>query len=192
VTSRRKRRRRRAAWSAGLLIAALGAPGWDRVATVPLVAAGVVFVPLAARGGWQVIPLAWRPRRRRMLRRQAGAEKRTQPPGWMRKVTYAADRHRCLGCRRSPRRDGIALQWDHIIPWGFGGLTSLWNGGTLCAECNRVKSNYWRSDSGKVYYRGFQLATDASRAGQITRREMAARASVLRWVRAGIAYQAMR
>lgn len=189
--ARAKRRKRRLTWAAGLTTAALCAPGWDRVLTVPLVLGSVLLVPLATRGGRQVIPLAWRPRRRRMLRRQAGLEKRTQPPAWIRKVTYAADRHRCLGCRRSPRRDGIQLQWDHIVPWAFGGLTSLWNGGTLCAECNLVKSSYWKSDSGKVYYRGFALSTSKHRAGQITRREMRARVSVLRWVRAGLAYQAM-
>lgn len=196
MTSRARRRKRRATWAAGLLIAALCAPGWDRVATVPLVLAGVLFVPMGRRGLGQWIPLAWRPRRRRMLRRQNGDEKRAAPPAWIRRVTYAADRHRCLGCRGKQgrlREDGsvIRLQWDHIIPWAFGGLTSLWNGGTLCDRCNRVKSSYWKSDSGKVYYRGFALSTDRSRAGQITRREMRARLSVLRWVRAGIAYQAM-
>lgn len=188
--SRRRRRRRSRWWPVAVACCALGAPGWDKLGTIPLVTVGLLAGPLASRGIRQWVPLAWRPRRRRMLRRQAGLEKRAYPPKWMRAVTYAADRHRCLGCRRSPRRHGVALQWDHIVPWSFGGLTSLWNGGTLCTHCNQVKSNYWKSDTGKVYYRGFTLATDAGEAGQITRREMAARLSVLRWARAAIAYHA--
>lgn len=197
MTTRARRRRRekpikihRGWWLAGAVVFVAALPGWDRLVALP-VAAGLLFVPLLNRGARQAIPLSWRPRRQRMLRRQAGKEHRSQPPAWMRRVTYAADRYRCLGCGWK-RRDGADLQWDHIIPWAMGGTTTLRNGGTLCGRCNRVKSSYWKSDSGKVYYRGFELATDVGEAGKITRREMRARASVLRWIRAAAAYQVER
>jgi 5-methylcytosine-specific restriction endonuclease McrA len=177
--------------SAVLLCAAAGTGPVLRWVLVPLAACGVLVLPMLTRAGRQVIPLAWRPRRRRMLRRQAGLEKRGSVPAWIRRATYAADRYRCLSCRWR-QRDGADLQWDHVIPWGFGGLTSLGNGGTLCSRCNQVKSNYWRSDTGKVYYRGFELATDQGEAGKITRREMRARANPLRWARMGLACWAMR
>jgi 5-methylcytosine-specific restriction endonuclease McrA len=117
------------------------------------------------------------PRQVRMARRHD--RPRPSIPGWLRKAVYAADRYRCVYCGSQ-----LKLQLDHIIPWSFGGLSTLWNLVTLCGRCNRIKSNYWKSDTGKVYYRAWADANAMGLAGLILKRELAARRSPLRWVRA--------
>jgi uncharacterized protein with PIN domain len=62
-------------------------------------------------------------------------------PDFLRRVTYAADRYRCVYCRL--RFSVHELQVDHYVPWSQGGLTVPWNTLSLCSRCNRVKSNYW-------------------------------------------------
>ena len=46
----------------------------------------------------------------------------------------------CCACGRSPR-EGVTLHVDHIKPFSLGGLTTLDNLQTLCADCNIGKSN---------------------------------------------------
>ncbi|MCL2773745.1 MAG: HNH endonuclease [Oscillospiraceae bacterium] len=50
------------------------------------------------------------------------------------------DNSKCVVCGRSVK-DGVILHVDHIIPFSLGGLTTLDNLQTLCAECNIGKSN---------------------------------------------------
>ena len=51
----------------------------------------------------------------------------------------------CCVCGRSPH-DGITLHVDHITPFSLGGLTTLDNLQTLCADCNIGKSNRSSTD----------------------------------------------
>jgi hypothetical protein len=92
----------------------------------------------------------WRKRYRNWkIRRGIPREKQRSAriSDFLRRVTYAADRHRCVYCRWKFRVH--KLQVDHYVPWSQGGLTTVWNTLTLCAYHNRVKSNYWRG----VFYR---------------------------------------
>lgn len=163
-------------------------------------AAGLILVgPVAWRGAISAVPGMLVPRSWRIAARRPYIDTRTgqevRPPrpgvpGWIRKTTYAADRYRCLGCRMKGgtvrlNMTLVKLQLDHIIPYSFGGNITLWNCGTLCDRCNRIKSNYWRSDTGKVYYRAWRGAASRTLAGAILRRELAARVNPLRWMRAG-------
>ena len=50
------------------------------------------------------------------------------------------DKGRCVLCGASPH-DGIRLEVDHILPRSKGGSNELENLQTLCAPCNRGKSN---------------------------------------------------
>lgn len=167
-------------WLAGPLVFLylLHLAGWLRLLVAVPLAGAVVVVPLALFATAKAGPQLLIPRRIRMRRRKN--RPRPPVPGWLHRSVYAADRHRCVYCRSR-----VQLQLDHIVPWSFGGLTSLWNCATLCGRCNRVKSNYWRSDSGKVYYRAWRNAANQSMAGAILRAELRARYNPLRWVRAG-------
>ena len=51
----------------------------------------------------------------------------------------------CCACGRSPR-DDVTLHVDHIKPLSLGGLTTLDNLQTLCADCNIGKSNRTSTD----------------------------------------------
>lgn len=55
------------------------------------------------------------------------------------------DKGVCCLCGRSPR-DGVTLHVDHIKPFSLGGLTTLGNLQTLCADCNIGKSNRSSTD----------------------------------------------
>lgn len=183
--SRRRRHRHRAGiWLAAILLGA----SWQ-IAIIPLrwlamiVSLGVCIAgPVLVRGTLHAVPSMAVPRRMRMAQRKD--QPRPPIPAWIRKTTYAADRNRCVYCKRGPRQ-GVPIQWDHIIPWSFGGLTTLWNGAALCQRENLVKSNYWKSDTGQVYYRPWRNAADKTLAGAILRAELRARLSPLRWIRAG-------
>jgi len=96
----------------------------------------------------------------------------------LRRVTFAADRYRCVGCHA--RR--VRLEWDHIYPWIAGGRTTLWNGMTLCSACNGIKSNYNRDRDGYEHYHGDRASIPAAR--RILRRERRHRWNPLRWTRA--------
>jgi len=97
----------------------------------------------------------------------------------LRRRVLAADRHRCVSCHR---RD--ELQIEHVMPWSLGGLSWWWNLVTLCGDCNRVKSNYWRFRDGYVVYRAFEGYGVPGRAAAILARERRARRNPLRWLRA--------
>ena len=51
------------------------------------------------------------------------------------------DNFTCQFCGRSPQKDGVSLEVDHIIPVSRGGRTELSNLQTLCQDCNRGKSD---------------------------------------------------
>ena len=88
---------------------------------------------------------------------------------WMRNVTLAADRYQCIygGDQCLIGSGRLAPQIDHSVPWSLGGLTALWNMFTLCAKHNRIKSNYWKSPTGRVIYRPFPDADDEAIAADI-------------------------
>ena len=189
--SRRRpaRRRHHRALSLALLLLALSVTWqalgiWRWVLLTP-VAGAFLVAPVALVGSASAVPQLLVPRNVRMARRNGTP--RPAIPRWLRRATYAADRNRCAYCGRRPgrQRDGsiVKLQWDHIIPWDFGGLTTLWNGATLCDRDNRIKSNYWKSPQGKIYYG--RWGTNMGLAGDILRAELRARHNPLRWVRAG-------
>lgn len=192
--SRRRGRRRRhvgALWLIAIGLAAIWqlpvAARWLLIAPAGCM---LVAVPLAFKGGVSALPQLLTTRQGRIARRRPWTDPRTgqevrpaRPaiPRWLLRATYAADRYRCVYCGKRP--PAVTLQWDHIIPWDFGGLTSLWNGATLCKTCNGIKSNYWKSDSGKIYYG--RWGHNMGLAGEILRAELRARHNPLRWVRAG-------
>lgn len=185
MTRRRRRHRlRRILWLASCVLATASAvPGsfrWVAAAGAGLV---VLVVPIALQGFLAAVAPALVPRRVRMARRHD--RPRPQIPRWLRRAVYAADRFRCVYCG-----SGEKIQLDHVIPWSFGGLTTLWNLVTLCGKCNRIKSNYWKSDTGKVYYRAWTMTDSRAAvgtmgmAGMIHARELRARRNPARWVRA--------
>ncbi len=51
------------------------------------------------------------------------------------------DNFTCQFCGRTPKKDGVSLEVDHIIPVSKGGRTELSNLQTLCYDCNRGKSD---------------------------------------------------
>jgi len=55
------------------------------------------------------------------------------------------DGFRCVYCGKSPRKDGIHLEMDHVIPESKGGLTTYDNLVACCSECNQGKSNHYES-----------------------------------------------
>jgi 5-methylcytosine-specific restriction endonuclease McrA len=65
----------------------------------------------------------------------------------------------CRACGRSPERDGIVLQVDHILPVDWGGKTELDNLQSLCEECNRGKKAWVASHSSQVMKEVAGLAT---------------------------------
>lgn len=101
-------------------------------------------------------------------------------PARVRRITYFADRGRCVYCRSAG-----PLAWDHHKPWDRGGLTSLHNGFTLCAHHNTVKSDAWVYPRGRAYYNpcpGFS-AEHLAQALDILRVERARRRSPVRLAR---------
>jgi hypothetical protein len=71
---------------------------------------------------------------------------RTAPVG-LRYLVLRRDRFRCVLCGRSPATEvGCELHIDHIQPYSLGGLTTLENLRSLCAECNLGKRD--RLESG--------------------------------------------
>lgn len=144
---------------------------------LPAVVVSARSLPLA------LIPVQWRIRHRR--RREERGLGRPAIPRYLYRATRAADRNRCLYCWHTGILTTEGLQWDHVRPWASGGLTVLWNGATLCAGHNRVKSNYWADRDGYVHYRSFTDADDKALAAAILAVELRARWNPARWVRAG-------
>jgi 5-methylcytosine-specific restriction endonuclease McrA len=155
----------------------LGDPGGWKGAGVAL-GVGIALAPLfplalviALQAPGALVPSGWRASYR------YGRE-RPDIPAWLRRLVYAADRHRCAYC-------GYAgdLQLDHVHPWSFGGRTSFWNLVTLCGPCNRVKSNYWVDKRG-AHYSPFEGRGNIVQAAAILRAEKRRRWSPIRIARA--------
>jgi len=117
----------------------------------------------------------WRPRTR-------GQQRSSRISGHLRAMVERADRRRCVACGARWARGMDRFPVDHMVPWIMGGLTCLWNTALLCKQCNTVKSCYWVAPSGKVYYRGRKAPPP--RAAEILAKELRARRSLLRWLRA--------
>jgi hypothetical protein len=139
---------------AGLAVMELG--GLTVIPVVILMT--LFFLPAALAGG--LVPRSWRISHRD--RHGRAACKSAHISASLRRVTYAADRYRCLYCGITahelsllpPRKDGRArcLHADHWIPWIAGGLTTFLNMGTLCDEHNMIKSCWYRNRRGRVWY----------------------------------------
>lgn len=142
----------------------------------------VVAVPVSALSSPSgLLPLCF-PRRWRhsyRQRRARGRQRSARISKRLRDMVLRADRRRCCYCGRRDQ-----LQVDHIIPWSLGGLTCLWNCAVLCGSCNKTKSNYWKSDTGRVYYRPWGGYGSKGRAALILAAERQARRSPWRWLRA--------
>jgi 5-methylcytosine-specific restriction endonuclease McrA len=157
---------------------------------LPVLALPLLAVPLSAVSGrWGILPLlvprrtragyrSWR-QHSRWWNKPRGSQKSSRFSKDTQARIMAADRHRCLKCGSRSQ-----LQYDHRVPWSLGGLSVLWNGAILCKRCNLIKSNYWKSDSGMVYYRAWRGFRDKPAAARILLRERAALASPWRWMRA--------
>jgi 5-methylcytosine-specific restriction endonuclease McrA len=97
----------------------------------------------------------------------------------LRYLVNRADRFRCTGCGARGASDV-----DHRIPWGWGGLTILWNCFTLCANCNRViKVDYWEDFAGRAHWGRHFNTTYRLRAHEIFRRESRRRWNPVRMFR---------
>jgi hypothetical protein len=155
----------------------LGEPGGLGGALAALVSGALLslFLPLMMIGLAQLpgalVPSGWRASWRYGRPRPA-------IPMWLRRLVFAADRHRCVYCGNP-----AGLQLDHVHPWSYGGLTSFWNLMTLCGPCNRVKSNYWMDKRG-VHYRPFEGHGNIVAAAAILRAEKRRRWSPVRMLRA--------
>jgi hypothetical protein len=146
------------------------------VAIIP--AAIVLVIFLVPYGPAALVPRKWR-KRYRHWRGPREAQRSARISKFLRRVTYAADRHRCTYCRK-PASPGIPLQVDHYLPWSQGGLTTPWNTMTLCRDCNLTKSNYWRG----VFYRPVEGHEDTGLAAAILAAERRHRYNPLRLTRA--------
>lgn len=202
IKPRHKRRARAFLGALALALAVLFVlPVWARwLLAVPVMLA-VVVTPVLTRGGRAALrEAAFTTRQARIEARKprwdpvTGKEirpRRPPVPGWIRSVVYAADRYRCVYCHRGPRRRGdkqVMIQLDHIQPYALGFNASLWNSATLCAQHNQVKSNYWKSPQGKVYYRPWAHASAMGEAGRIARAELRVRLYPWRIARMAVAY----
>ena len=155
---------------AGLAVAAvLG------LAVIP--AAIVLVIFLIPHSGAALVPRSWRKRYRRNHGPRE-TQRSSRIPDLLRRVTFAADRHKCAYCRK--RFSVHELQVDHYVPWSQGGLTTPWNTLTLCAPDNRVKSNFYPG----VFYRPWPGSDNERMAREIFRAERRARLNPLRLTRA--------
>lgn len=62
-------------------------------------------------------------------------------------VILARDDYRCVVCGRG-RADGVDVHIDHVMPKDRGGLATVGNGQTLCAQHNFQKRNYGCTEFG--------------------------------------------
>lgn len=156
----------------------LGDPGGWKGAGVAL-GVGIALAPLfplmllgLVQAPGSLVPSSWRAWRRH------GQEHRPAIPAWLRRLVLAADNYRCVYCGNP-----VQLQLDHVHPWSYGGRTTFWNLMTLCADCNRVKSNYWVDKRG-AHYRPFEGHGNIIAAAAILRVEKRRRWSPARMLRA--------
>jgi hypothetical protein len=168
---------------------------WHAAGLGVFLAAGLVIWPvlivtllyLVPKVPAGLVPRDWRKRYRKRLIEQGvprSAQRSSYISARLKRVTFAADRHRCVACRVRLRYVDH-MEWDHIGPWSLGYLTTLFNGMTLCPACNKTKSNYWRyRRSGRAVYVPFDGWVNEAKAAAILRLELRHRWNVLRWVRA--------
>jgi HNH endonuclease len=150
-------------------------------AELALALAAVVVAGVARPAGfpWALFPRRWRCWYRGL--RPRGRQRSARIPKRLREQVMRADRRRCVFCGEQWRP---LLQVDHITPWRLGGLTCMWNLAVLCQPCNLTKSDFFRDDRGRVYYRSWLGYRDKPAAAAILRRERLMRHSPLRWARA--------
>ena len=198
VTSVRTRRRRQSRQAVSRAVTfgpalALPAWGWTQLGQpgqvaglLVLLALGVFIIPAVIVLAVFLVPrsgaaLVTRQRRKRyrgnLVSRGVTREhqRSARIPEFLRRVTYAADRHRCAYCHSREN-----LQCDHYLPWSQGGLTVPWNLITLCRGCNITKSNYWPG----VHYRPLEGSDNLTLAIAILAAERRHRYSPLRLTRA--------
>lgn len=193
--SRRRRSPRGAVSRAVTFGPAIAVPawGWEQLGKIGhgaglavMMALGLVIIPavivlaifLVPHGGPALMPRKWR-KRYRHWRGPREAQRSARISEFLRRVTYAADRNRCVYCHRGPD-PGIPLQVDHYLPWSQGGLTTPWNTMSLCRDCNLTKSNYWRG----VFYRPVEGHENVGLAAAILAAERRHRYNPLRLTRA--------
>ena len=193
------RRRNRAAVSRVITFGpAIALPpwGWARlgdplhyIGLGAMLALGVIVIPgllvlaifLVPRGGPALVPRKWRKRyRNRLIARgiPRSQQRSARISDFLRRVTYFADRDRCVYCRQVIPLS--ARQVDHYVPWSQGGLTTVWNTMTLCRTHNLIKSNYWRG----VFYRPVEGYDNIGLAAAILAAERRHRYNPLRLTRA--------
>lgn len=155
----------------------------------PLIVIGLIMLPSCIQV--LVVPhrvRAARRHRERERERERARQEAREPdghrpgdhvPAWLKRVIAAADRHRCVYC--GARR---GLQYDHILPWDRGGLSSLFNLALLCCDCNRIKSDYWEYRNGYVGYRPWAGYRNKPLARRILAKERRRRLYPWRWLRA--------
>lgn len=119
---------------------------------------------------------------RRWRSRPRGKQRSSRISPHLRAMVERADRRTCVNCGAKWLRGQERFPVDHMTPWVMGGLTCLWNSALLCKRCNSVKSCYWVAPSGKTYYRGKRKPPPE--AAVILAKELAARRSLARWLRA--------
>lgn len=180
-----------ASWAAlgwALIAAELGA--WLAARTVTFFAGPAWWCALVtnrARAAWR----HWR---------HGHGHGRPHIPDRLRRWVYAADRYRCVRCGYAQNepclpRHGCAvacgkahsLQFEHVRPFSRGGLTSLFNGISLCPHCNVIKSDYWVYGNGRAYYHGLDGATGEREAAAVLAAGLLARRSPARLARLMVA-----
>lgn len=77
-------------------------------------------------------------------------EERAKMSDDLRYKVLSRDNFCCVLCGKS-RKDGVALEVDHIIPVSKGGRTEFDNLQTLCERCNRGKGNAMPTQQLKVF-----------------------------------------
>ncbi len=71
---------------------------------------------------------------------------------------FKRDNYRCVICGKG-RKDGVEIHADHIRPKDLGGMATIDNGQTLCAQHNFQKKNYKQTETGKkMFIRLYELA----------------------------------
>ena len=165
-----------------------GVPAVLAVLAVPVLAA--VSASFSNPGGLLALCVTRRQRyehrhrlaTRRWRNKPRAKQRSSKISAHLHRMVERADRRRCVACGARWAKGTDRFPVDHMVPWIMGGLTCLWNSALLCKTCNSIKSCYWVAPSGRVYYRGRKAPPP--RAAEILARELAARRSVLRWLRA--------
>ena len=66
-------------------------------------------------------------------------------------AVFKRDGYTCVVCGRGPK-EGLTLHADHIKARALGGLGTVENGQTLCAEHNILKKNFGQLEFGKKLF----------------------------------------